>query len=101
VQTLPLEFQEGACHAGCYETSLVLADQPELVHDELRRTLEPLPINLTQAMLAGITTFVDAGASKAYFGTPSAATAEEGEAIYERLTEMIVTTVLEARGASS
>ena len=36
-RTLTDEFKRGACHAGSYETSLVLAARPELVHDEVRR----------------------------------------------------------------
>jgi creatinine amidohydrolase len=97
VQTLPLEFQTGACHAGSYETSLVLADRPELVRDDVRRTLEPVPVNLTAAMQAGAKTFVEAGAPRAYFGAPAEASAAEGESIYAALVEMIVTTVVEYR----
>ncbi|MBL8742500.1 MAG: creatininase family protein, partial [Myxococcales bacterium] len=32
-RTLSAEFKSGACHAGRYETSLVLAARPELVND--------------------------------------------------------------------
>ena len=35
------EFRSGAGHAGRYETSLVLADHPELVHTDRARTLGP------------------------------------------------------------
>jgi creatinine amidohydrolase len=91
-RTLTEEFKRGACHAGSYETSLVLAERPELVRDS-RRGLTPRPIDLAAAMRAGVTTFAEAGAGDAYFGDPAAATVEEGEAIYTRLVAMVVTVV--------
>ena len=91
-RTLTEEFKRGACHAGSYETSLVLAERPELVRDS-RRALIPKPIDLAAAMRAGIKTFAEAGAAEAYFGDPAAATALEGEAIYARLVDMVVTVV--------
>lgn len=96
VQTLPEEFQKGECHAGCYETSLVLAETPNCVRDVHALALPPVPINLTAAMQAGASSFEEAGASEAYFGNPQAASREEGDAIYEQLTRMILTTVEEA-----
>jgi creatinine amidohydrolase len=92
-RTLTEEYKRGACHAGSYETSLVLAERPELVHDERRKGLPALPIDLAKAMKAGITTFEQAGAADAYFGDPAGATPEEGEWIYARLVEMVVTVV--------
>jgi creatinine amidohydrolase len=94
------EFKRGACHAGSYETSLVLAARPELVRDRIRAALEPLAVDLARAMKAGVRTFVEAGAEMAYFGDPAAATVEEGNAIYALLTTMIVTTVAETWPAS-
>jgi creatinine amidohydrolase len=91
-RTLGDEFKRGACHAGSYETSLMLAARPELVH-ERRRALPPLPIDLAQAMRAGKRTFIEAGASAAYFGDPAAATVEEGNRLYALLTTMIIETV--------
>ncbi len=44
-------------------------------------------------MRAGVSDFVAAGAERAYFGDPAAATVEEGSAIYQLLVQMIVTTV--------
>ena len=52
-RTLTEEFKRGACHAGSYETSLVLAERPELVRDS-RRGLQPKPIDLAAAMRAGV-----------------------------------------------
>jgi creatinine amidohydrolase len=94
-RTLTEEYKRGACHAGSYETSLVLAVRPELVRDDVRARLGALPIDLAKAMKAGVRTFGEAGASQAYFGDPAAATRAEGEDIYARLVEMVTTTVRE------
>lgn len=88
-RTLTEEYKRGACHAGSYETSLVLAERPELVRDDRRARLPALPIDLARAMKEGITTFQQAGAADAYFGDPAAATVSEGEWIYARLVEMV------------
>jgi creatinine amidohydrolase len=89
-RTLTDEFKRGACHAGSYETSLVLAARPELVRDEVRRSLMVKPIDLARAMREGKRTFGEAGAPEAYFGDPAAASVEEGNDIYTRLTAMVV-----------
>jgi creatinine amidohydrolase len=94
-RTLTDEFKRGACHAGRYETSLVLAARPELVREQARTRLAPRPIDLAQAMKAGARSFGDAGAPDAYFGDPAAATVEEGDAIYALLVTMIVQTIAE------
>jgi creatinine amidohydrolase len=94
-RTLTEEYKRGACHAGSYETSLVLAERPELVRDQRRVGLPPLPIDLARAMRAGVRTFVEAGAPDAYFGDPAAATRDEGEWIFARLVEMVTTVVRE------
>jgi creatinine amidohydrolase len=94
-RTLTDEYKRGACHAGSYETSLVLAARPELVRDDVRRGLVEKPIDLARAMKEGKQTFVEAGAPEAYFGNPAAATVEEGNDIYGRLVAMIVATVRE------
>ncbi len=95
-RTLTEEYKRGACHAGSYETSLVLAARPELVRDEVRAGLSPLPIDLAKAMKSGVKTFKEAGAERAYFGDPAAASVAEGNAIYALLVTMVVTTVAEA-----
>lgn len=96
--TLTEEFRRGACHAGCYETSLVLAAQPELVREEVRRELPPLDINLAEKVREGVHSFKEAGSEQAYFGDPAAATQEEGEATYQALANMLVTSILEKLG---
>jgi creatinine amidohydrolase len=89
-QRLTEEFREGSCHAGRYETSLVLADRPELVHEKRMRALEPRPVAMPAAIAAGQTDFLAMGMDEAYCGSPAEATAEEGEQTYETLTELLV-----------
>jgi creatinine amidohydrolase len=89
------EFRSGACHAGQYETSLVLADRPDLVRDDVRGALEPVEASLTVAIRDGKSTFREAGGDRAYFGRPAAATAAEGEATFDALAEMLVASIEE------
>lgn len=89
------EFKQGACHAGSYETSLVLAARSELVR-ELRKDLSPNPVNLAALMKQGIKSFREAGAPEAYFGDPAAASVAEGEQVYAILTRMVVETITQA-----
>jgi creatinine amidohydrolase len=79
------EFRSGACHAGQFETSVVLAERPELVRDAIRATLPPNPASLSRAIREGKRSFEEAGGSRAYFGFPAQATAEEGRATIETL----------------
>lgn len=95
-RTLTDEYKRGECHAGSYETSLVLAEFADQVREERRSALAPVRINLAQKMLEGVRTFVEAGAVDAYFGDPAQASSEEGEWIYARLVDMVVTVVSEA-----
>ncbi len=90
-QMLTEEFQSGACHAGQYESSLVMNARPELVRDEIRLTLEPKLISLSQAIRSGAKRFTEIGGDQAYFGAPAAASAEEGNRVFDILAGMIVT----------
>lgn len=81
------EFKSGACHAGRYETSLVLAADPFLV-SEIGDDLPANPASLSRAIKEGKKTFEEAGGPRAYFGYPSEATASEGEALYETLADI-------------
>lgn len=93
--TLTEEFRSGACHAGRYETSLVMAVDPSLVDETKRTTLPAVDISIGRKIKEGAKTFREAGGHEAYFGDPAAATRAEGEATYEALALMIETTVLE------
>lgn len=95
-ETLTDEFRRGDCHAGSYETSLVMAASPDLVREEVRGRLERVPISISEKIKAGAQSFKEAGGTNAYFGDPSEASREEGERSYEALATMIVTSVLEA-----
>jgi creatinine amidohydrolase len=97
--TLTEEFRRGDCHAGSYETSLVLAARPELVRDEIREALDRVPISIAEKIREGARGFREAGGIEAYFGDPRAATREEGEASYEALSDMLVTAVIESLAA--
>jgi len=94
-EKLSEEFRRGDCHAGSYETSLVMSAHPELVREEIRAELEPVPISIAERIKQGAESFKEAGGINAYFGDPRAASSEEGEAMYEALSDMIVISVLE------
>lgn len=83
------EFQRGARHGGRYGTSLVLAVRPDLVRQDVARTLPPLWINLLEAVQKGARTFDQAGSPQAYFGDPAQASAEEGKYLLEALGMII------------
>lgn len=91
-RTLSSEFKSGACHAGEYETSLMLAEAPSLV-GEVRKALPSLDISLSTAIVQGKTTFAEIEMCDAYTGAPAKATREEGERMFEKLADMIVTEV--------
>ena len=91
---LTKEFQSGACHAGSYEGSVVMARRPELVREEIRATLEPNPASLSRAIREGAQTFEDAGGPRAYFGMPAEASAEEGAQTIAILGEILAEAVL-------
>jgi creatinine amidohydrolase len=88
-QRLTDEFRRGSCHAGRYETSLMLADAPQLV-DPAMADLPANDVDMPAAMAAGRTDFVAMGMDRAYCGAPAEATAEEGRATFETLTDMLV-----------
>jgi creatinine amidohydrolase len=88
-QRLTDEFRRGSCHAGRYETSLVLADAPELV-DTGAPELPANEVNMPAEMAAGHTDFLAMGMARAYCGAPAEATAEEGRQTFETLTDMLV-----------
>jgi creatinine amidohydrolase len=79
------EFKSGACHAGQFETSIVLAERPDLVREATRAALPPNPASLSRAIREGKMEFEEAGGPRAYFGYPAQATAEEGRATIEAL----------------
>ncbi len=84
------EFRQGGSHAGRYETSLVLAERPELIDDEVRSSLPEVPVNLAEALSAGQKDFTEIGMDRAYNGAPAEATVEEGREMFDVLTDMLI-----------
>ena len=95
------EFRSGACHAGRYETSVVMAAAPELVRDEARLGLAANPASLSRAIRDGASTFEEAGVDEAYCGDPAAATEREGEETVAALAGIVVDAVGERLGKGS
>ena len=79
------EFKRGACHAGQFESSIIMHQRPAAVRDDVRRGLVPNPQSLSLAIKAGKRTFEEAGGPRAYFGDPAAASAEEGARLIDAL----------------
>lgn len=100
-RTLSAEFKSGACHAGEYETSLVLAAAPETVDWPAAATLPDVAVSLSEGIKAGKHSFREMGLDRAYTGAPAQATAEDGEELLDRLATMIATEVAEALAAKS
>ncbi len=92
------EFRTGACHAGRFEGSVVLAEARGLVREETARRLAPNPSSLSDAIRRGATTFREAGGERAYFGWPADATADEGRETVRTLGALLAEAVADARG---
>lgn len=90
------EFQSGACHAGQYESSVILARCPELVRNEIRRSLAPNPASLSVAIRQGKQSFHAADGPRAYFGSPAQASTEEGRQVIDILGGILEDAVLAA-----
>lgn len=93
--TLTEEFSSGSCHAGQYETSLILAANEGRVRTDLQSELTSNPVPLVERIKGGAKDFVQAGAPDAYCGDPAAATIEEGEQSYAQLVEIICSVTAE------
>ena len=94
------EFRSGACHAGSYEGSVVLAAAPTLVREEIRSGLAPNPVSLSEAIREGKRSFEEAGGARAYFGYPADASAAEGERTIAALGLILAEAVLAALEAA-
>ena len=93
--TLGAEFESGDCHAGSYETSVVLAADADAVR-AVWRELPAVAIDLLAKMKSGVGNFIEAGARDAYCGAPARASREEGEKTIAALARVIVESVREA-----
>jgi creatinine amidohydrolase len=87
-------------HAGAFETSVMMATSPEHVRDAVRRSLPPVE-GLSAAIKKGAKTYIEAGSEDAYFGDPTAASAEEGESNVDAHAEIIAVTTMEHLGSKA
>ena len=83
-------------HAGRFETALVMAARPELVDEAVRRTLPPVNVSLVEKIRAGAGSFRQVGMDRAYCGDPAAASAAEGETLFDELAGILVEGILAA-----
>jgi creatinine amidohydrolase len=77
-----------------------MAAAPAMVRDHVRRNLPPLD-GLLPALRKGAKTFTEAGGEDAYFGDPTAATAEEGNVSFEVLADILSLSVMEHLGSKA
>jgi creatinine amidohydrolase len=87
-------------HAGAWETSLMLAAARDQVRDSVRRNLAPIE-GLPAAQRKNARSFAEAGGEDAYFGDPTAATAEDGETYFEALGQVLSLSVMEHLGSKA
>lgn len=98
-ETLGKAFQQGD-HAGAFETSLMMAAAPQMVRERERISLPPMD-SLLPALKKGAKTFLEAGGEDAYFGDPTAASAEDGEGLLDALAEILRLSVMEHLGSKA
>jgi len=87
-------------HAGSFETSLMLACAAAKVREKERISLPPMD-PLGPALKKGAKTFAEAGGEDAYFGDPTASSAEEGEAHFEVLADILTLSIMEYLGSKA
>ena len=92
------EFKSGACHAGRFETSIVMATRPDLVRTEIQNELVANQRSLSEAILEGRSSFTEAGGPDAYFGDPGAASADEGSRTIRTLGRILAEATLAELG---
>jgi creatinine amidohydrolase len=87
-------------HGGTFETSLMMACAPGKVREKERISLPPMD-PLGPALKKGAKSFAEAGGEDAYFGDPTAASAEEGEAHFEALADILALSIMEYLGSKA
>jgi hypothetical protein len=70
------------------------------VRDSVRRSLPPVE-GLVEALKKGAKNYTDAGSEDAYFGDPTAATAEDGDTYFEGLAEILALSTMEHLGSKA
>ena len=89
------EFRSGACHAGRYEGSIVLARRRRSSIGRGSAPCRANPQSLVDAIRRGRRRSRQAGGPEAYFGWPAEATAIEGQEIISRLGDLVADAVAE------
>jgi creatinine amidohydrolase len=87
-------------HGGSFETSLLMASARDQVRERERISLPPMD-PLGPALKKGAKSFAEAGGEDAYFGDPTAASAEEGEALLEALADILTLSIMEHLGSKA
>lgn len=87
-------------HGGTFETSLMMACAADKVREKERISLPPMD-PLGPALKKGAKTFAEAGGDDAYFGDPTAASAEEGETHLETLADILTLSIMEYLGSKA
>lgn len=93
-ERLGAEFLSGACHAGSFETSLVMAHDASRVRPPMPPALD---VSLSEAIRRGIRGFGEAGMKRAYCGDPLAASVEEGERLYDTIVSILIESIREVQ----
>lgn len=83
------EFATGDCHAGAFETSLMLAAAPHRV-DPVYKELPPKKVGLVKAIQSGTRSFQELGMDSAYCGQPAEANVAQGEELFGRLSAIVL-----------
>jgi creatinine amidohydrolase len=87
-------------HAGSFETSLMMACAASAVREKERISLPPMDA-LGPALKKGVKSFAEAGGEDAYFGDPTAASVEEGEAHFTALADILTLSIMEHLGSKA
>jgi creatinine amidohydrolase len=97
VEKLGEAFIQGD-HGGTFETSLMMACARNQVREKERISTPPMD-GLAEPLRKGAKTFAEAGGEDAYFGDPTAASAEEGESRFEALADILAISIMEHLGS--
>jgi creatinine amidohydrolase len=87
-------------HGGSFQTSLMMAAAADHVRERERISLPPVD-GLAAALKKGAKTFAEAGGEDAYFGDPTAASAEQGETAFEALSDILALDAAEYVGSKA
>ena len=74
---------------------MVLAASKHLFRKDRAAELPPLELSLSEGIQAGVSTFAELGMTEAYTGNPKKSTENFGNELYEVLSDMVFSTVVE------